>query len=77
MTEPQRKGGTTMPEVVKCPYDAAGELLAQLTIGRWWFGTAIPCVSRQVLGNQTYRWSLWVRLPGNRELQWNGPVIEP
>lgn len=55
--------------------DLRGEPLAQLSTRRWWFGTppnGFPYAHRVVWGNQLHVWSLWVRLPGNRELEVHG-----
>ena len=62
-------------EISKASHPQRGELFAQFTIGRWWFGTALPCVSRSPQGNQLHRWALWLRLPGNRELEWLGKPL--
>ncbi len=56
----------------------AGEPFIQFARGRWWFGTpphGWPYIKRQRYGNQLYTWSLWMRLPGDRELRFNGKKL--
>jgi len=56
-------------------YSLRGEHLVQFACGHWWVGSGWPFVAWQRYGNQLYRWSLSMRLPGNRELEWNGAAI--